>query len=191
MKYISIDIETTGLDPLKHNIIEFGAVLDDLKNPKPLDQLPKFHAYILRNEYCGEPYALSMHPTIFRRIATQEEGFNYIYASKLGQVFQKYLVNQGYEKKRDKITINAAGKNFASLDWLFLKNQTDFATHIQPRSRIVDPAILYYQIGDDEKLPDLKTCLERAGIKKEVAHTAIEDAFDVIKLIRFKFLGEI
>ena len=31
MKYCSIDLETTGLNPKTSDIIEFGAVLDDLE----------------------------------------------------------------------------------------------------------------------------------------------------------------
>jgi len=185
MKYVSIDIETTGLDPLSHDIVEFGAVLDDLSDPKPLKDRPRFHAYISEKEYVGQPYALSMHPDIFRRIATREKGYNYISPQKLGVKFKGFLLEHGYEVKYNKITINAAGKNLAGFDNLFLKNKTDWASHINVRARILDPAILYYEDGD-EKLPDSKLCMERAGLKGVVAHTAIEDAIMVIKLLRAK-----
>jgi hypothetical protein len=32
--------------------------------------------------------------------------------------------------------------------------------------------------------PDLRECLERVGIFKEVAHDAVEDAFDVVQVLR-------
>ena len=38
---------------------------------------------------------------------------------------------------------------------------------------------------EDERLPDLLTCKERAGIKGKVTHKAIEDAWDVIELLRY------
>ena len=34
----------------------------------------------------------------------------------------------------------------------------------------------------DEKLPDSKTCYERAGMNPKVAHTALEDALAVVQL---------
>ena len=37
MKYASIDIETTGLDPETCAIIEIGIILDDLAERKPVD----------------------------------------------------------------------------------------------------------------------------------------------------------
>jgi len=54
MKYVSIDIEATGLDHTYCQMIEFGAVLDDLRHQRPLDELPQFHCYVLRDKYVGE-----------------------------------------------------------------------------------------------------------------------------------------
>jgi hypothetical protein len=51
--------------------------------------------------------------------------------------------------------------------------------------RVLDPAILYYQPGD-MTLPDSKRCMERAGLAGEVAHTALQDAEMVVRLIRHK-----
>jgi hypothetical protein len=91
----------TGTDPLVNDIIEFGAVLDDLDLRMPIDSLPKFHCYLVKDSYCGEPYALSMHPTIFRRIAERglEENrrkYSYLTANSLGNSFKKFLLNNGY-----------------------------------------------------------------------------------------------
>jgi len=187
MRYVSIDLETTGLDFEKCDIIEFGAVVDDLKNPLPLEELPRFHAYIIKNEYRGEPFALSMHPKIFRRIATKEEGYQYIYSQKLGKVFKDFLLENRYEERNSKVSLNVAGKNFMGFDYQFLRIHTDMPKHVTMRQRILDPAILYYEEGD-EVLPSLSHCLERAGFEPNVAHTAVEDALDVVKLIRKKFL---
>jgi hypothetical protein len=189
MRYISIDIETLGLDYKWSDIIEFGAVLDDLSNPKPLEELPRFHTFIYKEKYKGEPYAMSMHSDILKKIAKKDENFYYTYPTKLGSNFKKFLLKNGYEEKLSskKVSINVAGKNFMGFDNNFLINQTDFDSHIQIRSRVLDPAILYYA-KNDETLPSLGLCLERADLQKEVAHTSIEDALDVIKLIRKKML---
>ena len=38
--------------------------------------------------------------------------------------------------------------------------------------------------ADPPKLPDSKTCYERAGMNPKVAHTALEDALAVVQLVR-------
>lgn len=189
MVYVSCDIETLGLD-VSCSIIEFGAVIDDLNNQLPLEQLPKFHTYIIQDQYMGEPFAMGMHTEILKRISKKEEGYNYCYPSKLGLFFKKFLLENNFQEKEGKITINIAGKNFMSFDSKFLEKHTDMDKHIRFRSRVLDPAILYYQ-KDDTSLPSLQICLDRAGIKSEVKHTAVEDCLDVIKLIRNKMQGKI
>jgi len=183
MRYVSIDLETTGLNEDTCDIIEFGAVLDDLANPKPLDSLPSFHCYFFQDKYSGEPFALSMHPIIFRRIANREPGYTYMSATKFGYAFRRFLVENGYEEKHDMVTINAAGKNFAAFDLQFLKRKTDLSKHVQIRHKILDPAILYYR-HDDISLPSTETCKSRAGMDEKVAHDAINDAKDVVMLLR-------
>lgn len=186
MKYVSIDLETTGLDPVNNDILEFGAVLDDLSDPKPIKDLPKFHAYICKDEYRGQPYALSMHPTILRRIAKREEGFNYLYPNSLGKVFQKFLLENGYNLEEGRLVrINVAGKNFATFDMQFIKNQTNFLNSVRISHKILDPGILCLEKGD-QSVPSLGECLRRIGVNKEVAHNTIDDAIDVVLVLREK-----
>jgi len=191
MRYISIDLETTGLDIDNCEILEFGAVLDDLKNKQALKSLPRFHCYFVQTIYKGEPFAMAMHSKIFDRIAAREEGYTYISPLKLGYSFKKFLINNNYEMQNDKVTINVAGKNFAAFDLQFLNRYTDLNKHVKIRHRIIDPAMLFIENGD-EKLPSLEDCKKRAGLPEEVAHNAIDDAIDVIKLIReglaYKFM---
>jgi len=193
LKYASIDLEGTGLDTMQSNIVEIGIVLDDLKNLRPISELPTFHAYISRERYDGEPYALSMHPTIFRRIGLYKKygrdheeiaQYKFLTPSKLAIAVKKFLTDNGYEAKRDKVTFNVAGKNFNGYDKQMLVNDIpDFAKHLTIRARALDPAILYYENTDDV-LPSLSECLERAGLNATVAHTALEDAYQVVELIR-------
>lgn len=183
MKYCSIDIETCGLNEENCDILEFGAVLDDLKNPIPIKMLPKFHCYFNLPNYKGEPYALSMHAKIFRRIAEKEKGYTYCSPMKFGYMFKQFLLKNGYESERDIVSINFAGKNPSSLDIPFLKKKTDISKHIHIRHRIIDPSILYVK-RDDECLPNLSECKKRAGMSEHVSHTAIADAIDVVELLR-------
>jgi hypothetical protein len=47
--------------------------------------------------------------------------------------------------------------------------------------------MLYFNPLTMDAPPDLKTCLKMAGIEKEVSHIALDDAFDVIRCLRFKY----
>jgi len=185
MKIVSIDIEACGLDPKICSILEFGAVLDDLCNPLPLKDLPIYHCYFISPLYQGEPFALSMHPSIFKRIAEREPGYNYCSPSHFGNGFKKFLIENGFKAEHDRVTINVAGKNFGAYDLQILNEQTDIAKHVKIRHKILDPGILFVE-PDDESLPGLGECKKRAGLPEKVSHTAVEDALDVVELIRFK-----
>jgi len=184
MKYVSIDLETTGLDPETCDIIEIGAVIDDLSDPSIKAWLPQFHAYVVKENYQGEPYALSMHPEIFKRIATRAEGYQYLAPEEVGKAFFEFLKENGLEG-----TITAAGKNFASFDAKFLKKLPEFEEWVKIRHRVIDPAMLYWKPEEDgTTLPGTSKCMERAGLSGVVAHTALEDALVVVDLIRRKIL---
>ena len=190
LNYVSIDLETTGLNEDTCDVLEFAAVLDNLSDLKPLDQLPVFHTYFVKDKYIGEPVAFSMHSEIFKRIAERDiKKYNFMSATKIGGQFRKFLVKNGYKEEKDRVTINVAGKNFAAFDLQFLNRQTDLAKHVKIRHKILDPAILYYQ-DSDEALPGLEECKKRAGLDSTVAHNALDDARDVIRLLRKK-LGSI
>jgi len=67
---------------------------------------------------------------------------------------------------------------------------TNWDKHVRVHHRILDPAALYWQPEiDGVELPDTKTCMERAGIAGDVAHTAVEDARLVARLIRRHVTG--
>jgi len=199
MIYVSIDIETGGLIARDKNsklipqIIEFGAILDDLENPKPLEELPTFHCYFLWDHYTGDPYALQMHSKIFKRIAEEEEGYNYYYPHKFGYYFYDFLKQNGLEptpspenkKALEKVYINVAGKNFGTFDMVFLDEQTDLSKYVRMRHRFVDPGTMFMR-KEDESVPSLEECLKRAKMDSNVKHDAVSDALDVVKLVRYK-----
>lgn len=194
MQYVAIDIETTGINSDNCDIIEFAAVIDDLSNPEPIEKLQKFQTYFVQPVYQGEPYALSMHQRTFLKInqAIRQNTFEsndgnekFMNIQDLPVAFYNFLTHDKYPAK--KIMINVAGKNAASFDLPFLKKKITNWGNLSFSSRVIDPAILYYQQGD-LRLPDSKECMVRAGLEGEVAHTALEDAIMVVKLIRNKLL---
>lgn len=68
MKYVSIDLETTGLDPVSCQILSFSAILEDTNNPLPYDKIPKLNIYILRESINGSFFALNMNRDIITTI---------------------------------------------------------------------------------------------------------------------------
>jgi hypothetical protein len=83
--------------------------------------------------------------------------------------------------------INVAGKNFGTFDKLFLERLPRWKQLIKMRNRILDPAILFVDWKSDESLPGLNLCKERSKIEGVVTHNALEDAIDVVAVLRTKY----
>ena len=177
MPYVSIDLETTGLDPETCQILEIGAIYD---NGGMLETLPIFHRYIAHPVYTGEPYALALNAKILRRLSGPHDN-SVLSPGQVAESFYSWLRAQGWDGKT---SLTPAGKNFASFDKQFLDRLPGFKRTVKLNHRVLDPTLFYWLPGTDERLPDSKTCMERAGIKGKVAHTAVEDAEMVIRLIR-------
>jgi DNA polymerase III epsilon subunit-like protein len=185
-RYVSIDIETTGLNEEHCQIIEIGAVVDDFLNP--LAVRPTFHCYVKHNIFKGEPYALAMHAEIFRRIATMEAGYDYYWPGEVATQLGQFLKENGVyledpENPRRERRGVVAGKNYANFDDKFLRKLPKYDEWVKLHHRVLDPAMLYWNPLLDIKPPGMKTCMERAGIRGEVAHTAVDDAIVVCELV--------
>jgi hypothetical protein len=212
MKFVSVDIETSGLDPIKHKVLSIGAIIEDTEKKLPFEECPKFNAIILQNEITGSPRALTMNKEIISIIGDYIEGddetrqnfqthSDYTFYEKENVIkeFYLWLCKNGlsqharYELGRGDIridgttkpiTINVAGKNFATFDKLFLQELPWWQKLIKTRQRVLDPAILCVDWKNDNSLPSLITCKERTGINGVVTHNALEDAWDVIQILR-------
>jgi DNA polymerase III alpha subunit (gram-positive type) len=197
MTFLSIDIETTGLDRLKDQILEFGAVLAKTDNGGEI--VDTFRAVFVYEHLQGNPFAINMNRALIEEMLRHEkyaknnndpdfENYNdnninspimranNVYdLAGFWTIFNPWLRKHGLDNER----LNLAGKNLATFDLPFL-----MAKHItiEYSNRIIDPAILYYQEGD-KRLPDLQTCMDRAGIEHQVSHTAVDDAMMVAKLV--------
>lgn len=197
MKYVSIDIETTGLNPEKCQILQIGAVIEDTSNPLPLEELPKFNCIIEHDDYSGQPTALKMNSWIFEilaglenktkddRLAYRKE-HNIIPVGLVARSLQMWLMDNGMipEFINEPVKITVAGKNFASFDLQFLKRLPNWGSSVQVRQRIIDPAVMLTDWKNDDTLPNLNTCLKRLDLTGEVTHDAVSDAWDVIRVIR-------
>jgi hypothetical protein len=180
--YVSIDIETTGLDPTNCQTIEVGAVIDDWVSP--IDELPTFRCYVNHIVFTGEAYALSMHADIFRDIATGKTGVKILRPNNVTGHFVRWLLTNCLDPRREKILI--AGKNFGAFDKVFLEALYSWKKEVNMKHRFIDPGNMYYIPGVDDGPPSTEECLKRAGLPPVVQHRALDDALDVIRLIRYK-----
>jgi oligoribonuclease len=223
MKYISIDIETTGIDREKCQILSIGAIIEDTANIKPISECPQFHAAIKlqdRQGFYGEPVALAMNAELIGHIAkyatsSQEEkndivnmtGMQFLEESEIVSEFYYWLyANEAFVipdkvdmnlitrhpeygivphiNRAPKAVINVAGKNFGTFDKIFLERLPRWKQLIEVRNRILDPAILFVDWTEDRALPGLDLCKRRAQIPGSVTHNALEDAIDVVNVLR-------
>ena len=60
MLYVSIDIETSGLNPKKDQILSFAAIIEDTSKALSFEDCPKFYATVIHRRIKGSPEALSM-----------------------------------------------------------------------------------------------------------------------------------
>lgn len=197
MKYVSIDIETTGLDPESCQILQIGAIIEDTNNQMEYSELPKFQCVVEHPEYSGQPTALKMNSWLFEILSglegkTKETRLEYrkthniIPVGLVAKSLQMWLISNGLipEFINEPVKITAAGKNFASFDKQFLQKLPNWGSSIQIRQRIIDPAVMVTNWKEDSTLPNLNTCLQRLGLPGEVTHDALADAWDVVRVIR-------
>ena len=192
MKYVSCDIETTGLDPDKDQIIEIGAIIEDPLDQKNFDDIPKFHAILKHDRYSGTAYAIGMNVRIFEILFNYEkikdsdekiayaQRFNIVSPNDISRRFLMFLCENGINVDN----VICAGKNFASFDRRFLDKLPYWGDYFRVSHRNIDPAIYYTNFYSDNKIAGLETCLERAGLEPNVTHDAIQDSWDVIRVIR-------
>ena len=207
MLVASLDLETTGLDYEKCQIIEVGVAVDDLAPGKvlPLKDVPKFHCYVQRDTYVGSAFALSMHSKIFLRMAKKEEPYRYLWPGEAASAMAAFL-KPFCGADDGKLTV--VGKNFASFDLAFLRHEKPFLKEVVPmfRHRVIDVGTLFLDPGVDEKLPGTEECARRADelaaraykgtdsagglwgrwfdTPKLVEHNALDDALQVLYIMR-------
>lgn len=197
MKYLSIDIETTGLDPLKDQLLSFGVIIEDTENPLPFDEIPKFHAAIKRNRIEGDLFAINMNKELIETInqymnssdnSRSNSGMEFYNEDEIVSGFRRWLITNNFTQLDKKITnLTVAGKNFGTFDKLFIERLPRWKQYFKIRQRIIDPAILFVDWKNDNSLPGLSACKTRAKLNPNVTHNAVEDAWDVIELLRLNY----
>lgn len=198
MKYAVIDIETTGINPDIDKILSIGIIIEDTNNILPYNELPKLYLIIPRERIEGSPKALEINRGLISVISNYLECKNPGDVEQLEELFECKFVNDTnvishiysflYNNGINPDKILAAGKNFSTFDKLFInKYKTGGRFDLNFSSRTIDPAILYVDWKNDENLPSLQECKNRAGIVGNVTHNALEDAWDTLQVLRFKY----
>lgn len=198
MKYVSGDLETTGLIPNTHRIIEFAFVIDDLAHQRPVETLPAIHGFVRNsdNMFWGNGALEMFAPRIAEYNAAPKIDaadvvktiLNFLPAFLIMD-FAKRSQTQGFDSYKvlteQKVTF--AGKNFASFDRPFLQwlPEGERLSNIM-HHRFIDPGSMYLE-PKDVTVPSTSECLKRANIGGKVSHRALDDARDVVRLIRHKF----
>ncbi len=218
MIYVSIDIETSGLNHDMNHVLSIGAIIEDTTKKLPYDELPKFNAIVLQNNIQGSPRAITMNKEIIsligeylegkeevRQQLIESSGYQFFEEDEVVKEFYWWLEANGYFQSNNSngyvtledgymrpvingntkpITINVAGKNFGTFDKLFLQELPWWQKLIRTRQRVLDPAILCVDWVNDTSLPSLTICKERMNVEGIVTHNALEDAWDVIEILR-------
>lgn len=177
LKYASIDIETTGLDPHRNQVLEVAVVVET-DWATPIDDLPFLRLAIRHDEVIATWAALEMNARLFR---DEVDDVRYPPDAATHHLLLFLRDQFGPDIGRG-CRVTAAGKNFATFDKLFLEQIPEWPRGVF-RHRVLDPVTLWAD-RDDDVPPDMETCLDRANLKRTAAHTALGDARDVVRLIR-------
>jgi oligoribonuclease (3'-5' exoribonuclease) len=192
MNYVSIDLETTGLDPATCQILSIAAVVDGRSYATlPVNELPHFHMAIKHEWLSGSAIALAMNASLIQRITTND-----IRNGTPGEVetyLNEFLSTQ-LGPAADRPNITAAGKNYGRFDHQFLVQQMPTVAK-RIRHRSIDPGTLYGR-DEDAALPDTAECCQRmeacyrpGKFPPKHPHDALDDARWVVRLIRHKWQG--
>ena len=169
-----VDVETTGLNPDRNQILEIAAIRI---NPwRPEEIISHFHDVVRYEELVGHPAAFHINARLIEGMARNDGTHNTLkeaiqnlelWLDAMPLVDGEKLVMSGKNPGFDRAFLTAAGLDLNR--W---------------HHRMVDPAILFMAVGDKVP-PALKECLTRAGLKgfTDTLHIATDDCWDIARLL--------
>ena len=186
MRYLSLDLETSGPNPQRHQLLELAAVVEDSRRPLPLAELPAFRRVVRHPEYAGTAGALVLNARLLKELAAKEPNPELCTPAELLPQLREFLLAQGFKaNKNDCVRVTMAGKNIAVFDLSFLRELPGWGTLVGAEPAMLDPAAFYLNWRKDARLPTMHICKARARFPDtEVAHEALADALDVVRLLR-------
>lgn len=185
LEYFAIDIETTSLDPDRGQILEIAVIFDQLAHPVdwPPTTLDVLHIRVMPRDgarFYGDHFAMKMNEKLIQDILHPEQG---CHITRLSEASAAIAIRKFIG---DKLPFgepaNFCGKNLGSFDIQFL-NRLPGWEDILHRHRYIDIGNLALS-ATDRMVPDMKTSLDRVGLKPLKAHSAFHDAADVVRFMR-------
>ena len=180
----------SGPDPLRHQVLELAAVVEDTRRTAatPLGELPAFRRALRHPEICGTAGALALNAGLLRELSdkAKTEAPDICRPDEVLPQLREFLLANGFKtNKKDCLSVVVAGKNFASFDLLFVRQLPGYGTLLKVEPAVLDPASFYLNFRKDSRLPTMLICQARAGTTEpHVAHQALADALEVIRLLR-------
>jgi oligoribonuclease len=192
MKYVSLDLETTGLDPINDQVLQLAMVVEDTDKKVPIERLPYFECFVFHKRIEGTAFALSLNRNILEVLA-DERNHNKKGYELFGREIQVYsssdyeYVAQGWLRKQ---MVNqevypqyiVAGKNVATFDLKFFKTHLKDCWH----RRTIDPGSVFIDWKQDLPLSQSQLC-KKFGVENKCEHDALYDARTVIELLRHSY----
>lgn len=213
MKYLSIDVETAGLNPAEHDLLAVAIVPgDDSKDQTPEELARESLLLVLPardGSIRGEVGAMVLHAEsgtgILRRLErartwlekqssangwgpfeADPRGANWIAAWRSGAaipVEDWLLYGRGFTEN-----VVVAGKNVGTFDLRFFEKDHGLKTCVLSRfdHRVLDIGPMFLR-SEDDRVPGMSKCRERTGVTMPpgwLAHDPLTDAVEVVLMVR-------
>lgn len=187
MRFVSIDLETTGGNPWVHEVLEFAAIIYDTQQPVARADAPRFRVLMQPTFEQASATALQMNRALVQELRAPAFDTVVLSPEALTDRFANFLLQHNFRwHERGRIRVQAAGKNFDKFDRIFLERMLEFRQKISFHRVALDPGLLYWNpIKDKQWIPNMVACKKRAGFADtSVAHRALDDAWDVVRLVQ-------
>ena len=175
--FCAFDLETTGLDPQRDQILQIGAVL--FTKDGVIDE---FETLVRHDRYEGDPFALQMNAAILKRLAAGE-------GAPLGEALlsddEGVARNLGDFLTADNIKRppHPVGFNVGSFDIRFLPPYAQKWFH----HRCVELGSVFMA---DDGTPGTSNKVVQGLLGRKVAHDALQDARDAAELYMGRLNGK-
>lgn len=177
MNFVSCDVETTGTDSLRHDLLEVAMAVFNT-NAERAEPFATWSCFVKKDSRLWEDSTLlfHLHNGKLEYFLDRKDG---IEPERIGAEMEKFLValnmttTSAFFVPGRRQFPNVVGKNFAGFDHVFLRRLPGWKQLFD--FRILDLGNLVCT-QMDEKLPNLKDSLARCGIHDVVPHTALDDA---------------
>jgi len=173
--YIAIDIETTGTNEERHQVLEIAAVYN--QQGTPVMDCPHFQTLVDPGEIIGDAYALNMNARIIQRLVDGEGGHRVDVMSSLMEWVDYIQHRFGISR------FHLIGKNVGAFDLQFLKRIPNWRKGYFSHRHLEIGSLFSTPEGIDSQ-SDLYTALAEDAKIEGAPHEALFDARVSLELAR-------